>query len=56
MSQGTPVKCKNCGREMTVRLTRGTKISNIPCYGCGTYGYKRNTEYDKASLANGEKK
>lgn len=44
---GTPIKCKNCGYETTVRLTRGTRIKNILCTKCGGQGFKRNTYYDK---------
>lgn len=45
---GTPIICRDCGHQTTVRLTKGTRIRSLTCLKCLSEGtFTRNTEYDK---------
>jgi len=44
---GTPIKCRHCGREDTVRLRKGVSLKTMCCGSCGSVGFVRNTDFDK---------
>lgn len=52
MINGTPVKCLNCGKESTIRLTKGRSLKQLLCVECGNTGFKRWTEFDKEVALN----
>ena len=45
---GTPIICRKCNHEDKVRLIKGTKIKQLYCPNCHSFGtMMRNTDYDK---------
>jgi DNA-directed RNA polymerase subunit N (RpoN/RPB10) len=44
---GTPIKCLHCGKETTVRLSKGRCLKQMLCIWCGNKGFRRWTEFDK---------